>query len=71
MLGRAQESERSDDTPDAMRVRLEKQKPPVELLDHYRSQGKLREVDGLPEIPAVTAAILRALEIDDRAPAAS
>ncbi len=71
MIGRALASDRSDDTPDAMRVRLEKQKPPVELLDHYRSQGKLREVDGLPEIPAVTAAILRALEIDDRAPAAS
>ena len=71
MIGRALASDRSDDTPDAMRVRLEKQKPPVELLDHYRSQGKLREVDGLPEIPAVTAAILRALEIDDKAPAAS
>ena len=71
MIGRALESDRSDDTPDAMRVRLEKQKPPVELLDHYRSQGKLREVDGVPEIPAVTAAILRALEIDDKAPAAS
>src|SRR5437868_8472344 len=60
MIGRAlASSDRSDDTPDAMRVRLEKQKPPAELLAHYRSQGKLREVDGLPEIPAVTAAILR------------
>ena len=71
MIGRALASDRSDDTPDAMRVRLEKQKPPAELLDHYRRQGKLREVDGLPEIPIVTTAILRALEIDDKAPAAS
>jgi adenylate kinase len=67
MLGRAQESSRSDDTPEAMRVRLEKQKPPIELLDHYRSQAKLREVDGIPEISEVTKAILRALELDDPA----
>ena len=67
MIGRAQESDRSDDTPEAMRVRLEKQKPPIKLLDHYRSQAKLREVDGLPEIPEVTNSILRALELDDPA----
>jgi len=61
MLGRAQESGRADDTPEAIRTRLEVQKPPADLLDHYRREGKLREVDGLPAIPVVTASILRAL----------
>ena len=61
MLGRAKESNRSDDTPEAIRVRLEKQKPPADLLEHYRNAGKLRDVDGLPEIPVVTTAIMAAL----------
>jgi hypothetical protein len=37
------------------------QKPPAELLDHYRKAGKLKDVDGLPEIPFVTMAIMQAL----------
>jgi len=64
MLGRAKESDRSDDTPEAIRVRLEKQKPPADLLDHYRTAGKLKDIDGVPEIPFVTAAIMRTLGID-------
>jgi adenylate kinase len=64
MVGRAKESDRSDDTPEAIRVRLEKQKPPADLLDHYRKAGKLRDIDGVPEIPFVTAAIMRTLGID-------
>jgi len=63
MLGRARESNRSDDTPEAIRVRLEKQKPPADLLDHYRKAGKLKDVDGVPEIPAVTTAILAVLGV--------
>jgi len=61
MLGRAQDSGRSDDTPEAIRTRLEKQKPPAGLLDHYRKSGKLREVDGTPAVDAVTAAIVAEL----------
>jgi len=61
MLGRAQDSGRSDDTPEAIRTRLEKQKPPADLLDHYRKSGKLREVDGTPAVDAVTAAIVAEL----------
>lgn len=61
MAGRAQESGRSDDTPEAIRTRLAKQKPPAELLDHYRSAGKLREVDGLPGIERVTESVMAAL----------
>jgi len=64
MSKRAGESDRTDDTPDAIRTRLEVQKPPAELLDHYRSAGKLKEVDGLPEIPFVTMAIMNALGVD-------
>lgn len=63
MLGRAKESSRSDDTPEAIRVRLEKQKPPADLLEHYRKAGKLKDVDGLPEIAAVTATIMAALGV--------
>lgn len=64
MLVRAEQSSRSDDTPEAIRVRLEKQKPPAELLKHYRDAGKLKDVDGLPEIPFVTMAIMKALGVD-------
>jgi adenylate kinase len=61
LTGRAAESGRSDDTPDAIRTRLEHQKPPAELLDHYRRAGKLREVDGQAEVETVTAAIVAVL----------
>ena len=71
MVGRAAEAARADDTPEAMRVRLEKQKPPAALLGHYRNQGKLREVDGRPDVPTVTASIVRALGLEERAAKAS
>jgi adenylate kinase len=63
MLGRAKDSGRADDTPEAIKKRLEVQKPPVELLDHYRRSGKLKDVDGLPEIGVVTASILEVLGV--------
>lgn len=62
LMGRAKESDRADDTPEAMRTRLEVQKPPLSLLEHYRAQGKLREVDGVPAVDAVTSAIERELD---------
>jgi adenylate kinase len=62
MLGRAKDSGRTDDTPEAIKKRLEVQKPPAELLDHYRRAGKLKDVDGLPEIDVVTTAILAVLD---------
>jgi adenylate kinase len=70
MLKRAQESDRTDDTPEAIGVRLQVQKPAPELLDHYRKAGKLKDVDGLPEIPFVTRAIMKALGIDSARAAA-
>ena len=69
MLNRAKESGRADDTPEAIKTRLEVQKPPAELLAHYRAAGKLKDVDGMPEIPFVTMAIVSALGADgDGAP---
>jgi adenylate kinase len=64
MLGRAKESGRADDTPEAIATRLQVQKPAAELLAHYRAAGKLRDVDGAPEIPFVTMAIVNALRAD-------
>ena len=64
MLNRAKDSGRADDTPEAIKTRLDVQKPPTELLSHYRSAGKLKDVDGLPEIPFVTMAIVNALRAD-------
>ena len=64
MLNRAKDSGRADDTPEAIKTRLDVQKPPAELLSHYRNAGKLKDVDGLPEIPFVTMAIVNALRAD-------
>ena len=65
MLNRAKDSGRADDTPDAIKTRLEVQKPAAELLAHYRNAGKLKDVDGMPEIPFVTMAIVNALGAGD------
>ena len=61
MVGRATESARSDDTPEAMRTRLEVMKPAPDLLGHYRAAGKLKDVDGTPDVETVTAAVIDAL----------
>jgi adenylate kinase len=65
MLNRAKDSGRADDTPEAIKTRLEVQKPPAELLAHYQTAGKLKDIDGIPEIPFVTMAIMKALSADD------
>jgi adenylate kinase len=67
MLSRATDSGRADDTPEAIKTRLEVQKPAAELLAHYRDAGKLKDVDGMPEIPFVTMAIVNALGVDGAA----
>ena len=55
--------QRSDDTPEAVEKRLgiyyEQTEP---ILDHYREQGILIEVDGNREINTVTKAILESLK---------
>ncbi|MXZ88254.1 MAG: adenylate kinase [Dehalococcoidia bacterium] len=53
--------QRDDDRPDVVRTRLEKMKPPADLLEHYRVAGVLREIDGERDLDAVTADLLEAL----------
>ncbi len=60
--GKSDFRQRSDDQPDKVRVRLEKQKPPEDMLAHYRSAGKLREVDGMQSIEMVMRDLLNAVE---------
>jgi adenylate kinase len=53
--------QRDDDRPEVVRNRLEKQKPPEALIEHYRAAGVLREVNGEQSLDAVTSALLGAL----------
>lgn len=64
LVKRAGEQGRSDDTEDVIRRRLEvyfEQTAP--LIEMYRSQGLLVQVDGLGEITDVTGRIVVALDI--------
>ena len=66
LVRRASEQGRSDDTEDVIRRRLEvyfEQTAP--LIEMYRSQGILVQVDGLGEIADVTGRIVAALAIQD------
>jgi adenylate kinase len=53
--------QREDDNPAVVRNRLEKQKPPQALIDHYRESGVLREIDGQRSLDEVTSALLEAI----------
>ncbi len=55
-------TQRDDDKPDVVRRRLQRQRPPEDLLAHYRRQGKLVDVDGELEVEAVTRDLLGAIE---------
>ncbi len=64
LVKRASEQGRSDDTEDVIRRRLEvyfEQTAP--LIEMYRSQGLLVQVDGLGEISDVTGRIVVALDL--------
>ena len=53
--------QREDDRPDVVMARLEKQKPPAALIEHYRKAGILAEIDGMQSLDAVTAVLLEAI----------
>jgi adenylate kinase len=53
--------QRDDDQPDVVQARLEKQKPPADLIEHYRQAGVLVEIDGERSLDDVTAALLGAI----------
>jgi len=46
--------QRDDDRPETVRNRLQQQKPPAEMIEHYRSGGKLVDIDGLQPVEKVT-----------------
>ena len=54
--------QRDDDKADVVRTRLEKQKPPADLIEHYRAAGALREIDGEHSLDEVTALLLEAIK---------
>ncbi len=54
--------QREDDRPDVVSARLEKQKPPLALIDHYRKAGVLREIDGQRSLDDVTKDLLEAIQ---------
>ncbi|MGB6768699.1 MAG: adenylate kinase [Methyloceanibacter sp.] len=61
--GSTQFVRRRDDNEEVVRSRLEAYHAQTEpLIDYYRSQGKLKSVDGMAEIGAVHRAIARALD---------
>ena len=53
--------QRDDDRPEVVRARLDKQKPPAELIEHYRSAGVLTEIDGERSLDDVSQALLEAI----------
>ncbi len=53
--------QRDDDKPGVVRSRLEKQKPPADLIEHYRAAGVLQTIDGQQTFDHVTAALLEAI----------
>jgi adenylate kinase len=59
--------QRDDDRPETVRRRLELQRPPEELLEHYRRAGKLVEVDGEQDMRAVTRSLLAAVGSEESA----
>jgi adenylate kinase len=54
--------QRDDDKPDTVRARLQQQKPPAEMIAHYRAHGKLVDIDGLQSVESVTTAMIGAIE---------
>lgn len=59
--------QRDDDRPKTVRRRLELQRPPEDMLEHYRRAGKLAEVDGEQDMQAVTSGLLAAVRAGEQA----
>jgi adenylate kinase len=53
--------QRDDDRPETVRARLEQQKPPAAMIDHYREGGKLVDIDGQQGVEGVTEDLVTAL----------
>jgi len=60
--------QRQDDRPDVVRTRLEVNLAQMEgLIDYYRRQGKLAEIDGEDEVEVVGRSMLAALGLSEEA----
>jgi len=71
LISRGKESGRSDDTPETIRHRLsvyQNQTSPV--LDFYKSRHKIRQIEGLGTVLAITRRINEAIENSEPGPAA-
>lgn len=55
--------QRDDDRPEVVRARLESMKPPADMVDYYRKQGKFTTINGEGSLEDVTRELLNALEI--------
>jgi adenylate kinase len=60
-LDGTQLTQRDDDKPETVRARLERQRTPADLLEHYRRQDRLRDVNGMQEVEKVTDDLLDAM----------
>ena len=54
--------QRDDDKPETVKARLQNQKPPPDMMAHYRLNGKLVDVNGVQSIDKVTEQMLAILE---------
>lgn len=53
--------QRDDDRAETVRNRLDQQKPPEEMIGHYRLAGKLIDIDGLQAVDKVTEDLVAAV----------
>ena len=54
--------QREDDRPEMAKTRLELQRPPPDLIQHYADRQRLVEINGSQSVEAVTAEMIRAIE---------
>jgi adenylate kinase len=54
--------QRDDDKPETVRSRLDQQRPPEALLEHYRIAGNRVDINGLQAVESVTKDLLAAVE---------
>ena len=55
--------QRDDDKPETVRSRLEKQKPPANMREHYAQTKKLIDIDGTQPIQKVMKSLLESLKV--------
>ena len=54
--------QRDDDKPETVRSRLEKQRPPADMIEHYRNSGHLKVIDGTQDVSKVTEDLINAID---------